>query len=507
MVDTNKNLIRRHLRGKKQIDSLLGAIDIIEEIGEGGNAIVYNAKFGIKEIALKLLAEDVQSNSSKYKRFITEFKEIIQLTETQAVVPIYYYGHLSVEELQFPYILMKKYPYTLKKWTNQNQITTFNELKPVLSPLFRVVSVIHHRGIVHRDLKPENILVDKDDNMVLADFGISWFDPELYERHVHTKKDDRMANINFSAPEQFQKGSTPHPTMDIFALGQLITWLITGDVTRGDRIPLNSINESFGVIEPIVRKMLSRNPQDRPQSIEEVVSELKENINEKSKQNDRNKEISFVTKNLEIFNDVLRFCFPGKRRTFEITDNLKFDRLLTQLNEVSDKIQLWWTQGSSNMPIEKFEKLNDKTWLIDYTEIQIEKIWVTKDNYSYDHQYIILKTKAMANFDVYDEQNAMYREEAAWFMDRYITREEYDDGVADINGESVWLEGKAELRVRNLQPQYYFIATNSHPILLDENDSIVSRIYEKLIEFDTLEDEDIKILGKLGRHRISIMLS
>ena len=47
-----------------------------------------------------------------------------------------------------------------------------------------------------------------------------------------------MANFDFSAPEQFQKENTPHCTMDIFALGQIITWIITGSVARGDRNPL-----------------------------------------------------------------------------------------------------------------------------------------------------------------------------------------------------------------------------------------------------------------------------
>lgn len=112
----------------------------------------------------------------------------------------------------------------------------------------------------------------------------------------------------------------------------------------------------------------------------------------------------------------------------------------------------------------------------------------------------------MPNFDIY-EGEASFREEAAWFLDRYITREEYDDGVTEINGETIWLEGRAELRVRNLQPQYYFITTSSHPIGLLENDSAVALVYRKLIQTDVLESEDIEQLTRLKKHRIAVMMS
>ena len=84
-------------------------------------------------------------NSTKYRRFLTEFKEIVQLAETRAVVPIYYYGHLTIEGKQFPYILMKKYPYTLKSWLNTVEINNFDTLRPILYNLFKIVSVIHKK--------------------------------------------------------------------------------------------------------------------------------------------------------------------------------------------------------------------------------------------------------------------------------------------------------------------------------------------------------------------------
>lgn len=493
------------MKKERGISSPLGYIEVNEAIGEGGNAIVYNAQFGQNQVALKVLAE--QKNSSKYERFVTEFREIVQLSDTKAVVPIYFFGQIEIGDFTFPYILMKKYPYTLKDWKGSKQFSNFNDLERTLKNLLNILSVIHERNIVHRDLKPENILVDENGEMVLADFGISWFDPEFYERLVHTKKSDRMANYDFSAPEQFEKNSQPHLTMDIFSLGQIITWLITGGVARGNRTPLTNHDKSFVIIEPIISKMLSRSPKERPQSIEDVRVMLGQKINEFKGHEKRQREIKFVTNNLEEFDEVLLFCFPGKRGLIEIEEKEKIEKVLKQLNTIVNKIALWWNQGTANSDIKKFERINDDTWLMDHTEIQIEKLWVLKNNYSIDHQFILIKTKAMPTFEIYEKNDALRWEEAAWFLDRYISREEYDDGFADIDGISVPIEGKAHLRVRNLRAEYYFIASSSNPVQLPFNDSIVTEVYEKLIEVNELEKEDIEKLTKLRRHEISIMLN
>jgi serine/threonine protein kinase len=503
-VQEMKKIITTSFGNENVLTSELGAILLKEKIGEGGNALVYNAEFGKNEVALKVLAEKV--DSSKYHRFITEFREIVQLADTKAVVPIYFFGHLEVEEQRFPYILMKKYPYTFKTWSRKNPVQNYETLKKTLINLLDIVSIIHKNGIVHRDLKPENILVTENGEMVLADFGISWFDPEIYERFVHTKKGDRMANFDFSAPEQFEKNSHPHPTMDLFAIGQIITWYITGGVARGNRTPLTLVDSSYSLIEPVISKMLNRNPENRPQSVDEVYELLHKTTQEKDDNEKLNKEIASVIGELRKFNDVLLFCFPGKRGLVETEDKVKINTIIFEINKLIEETDLWWTQGRSNMPIQsKIDKISEDTWIMDNTEMKIEKVWALKSSSSIDHQFFIFKTKAMPSFEIYGEDNIFNREEAAWFNDRYISREEYDDGVAEIDGESVWLNNEAQLRVRNLQEEYYFIGTQSHPILLTENDEVVNKVYEKLIETGSLIQTDIQIMSKLKRHQISIL--
>lgn len=61
---------------------------------------------------------------------------------------------------------------------------------------------VHKRGIVHRDLKPQNILLDAKLNIIITDFGIAYYNPEIFEITGHTMSSERLANFEFSAPEQ-----------------------------------------------------------------------------------------------------------------------------------------------------------------------------------------------------------------------------------------------------------------------------------------------------------------
>jgi serine/threonine protein kinase len=506
MADKDKKVIRDALKDNENIESQIGLIRVKKGIGEGGNALVFNADFGTNEVAVKVLSEDVESNSSKYRRFLTEFREIVQLADTNAVVPIFYFGHLLASDKSYPYILMKKFPFTLKSRLKEHPINGTEEVYSIMKNLLNIVEVIHNHNIIHRDLKPENILIDESGKMVLADFGISWFDPEFFERLAHTEKGERLANYAFSAPEQFIKGNTPHFTMDIFAVAQIITWIITGDVARGDRKSLTEVAPAYANIEPAVKKMLNNNPEERPQTIAEVkkiLLETKQELDESRKFNEESRE---VVKNLRVFNDIILYSFPGKRGLIETNDAKKINKVFSKLEEVKEDINLWWTRGHSNCPIGKnLFKLNEDTWVMDHIEIQIEKLWAFHSSHSLDHQFIIIKTKPMQPFGIYGDSVYKY-EEAAWFKDRYITREEYDDGATEIDGETVWTEQQAELRVRDLVPEFYFIATGIHPIHLIANDAVVEAVYEKLKEGKELDEEDIKKLTRLKRHEMSRLM-
>ena len=77
--------------------------------------------------------------------------------------------------------------------------------------------------IIHRDIKPQNIIIDADDKAWLIDFGIS------REYDASAAKDTRyFGTVDFAPPEQYGFSQTDNRT-DIFSLGVLLGWLLTGE--------------------------------------------------------------------------------------------------------------------------------------------------------------------------------------------------------------------------------------------------------------------------------------
>ena|SRR5918998_1501547 len=95
-VDATKRAIRNHLKASLGLQTPLGALKVSKGIGEGANALVFSAKWGQGDVAAKFLAEDcsggLSNASGRYKRFVDEFRELVQLSASGAVVSMYHFG-------------------------------------------------------------------------------------------------------------------------------------------------------------------------------------------------------------------------------------------------------------------------------------------------------------------------------------------------------------------------------------------------------------------------------
>ncbi|MGG1518746.1 serine/threonine-protein kinase [Paenibacillus oryzisoli] len=500
-VDQIKNVIREHFKKSNVIPNILGEIVVSSGIGQGGNALVFEAKWGNNPVALKVLAEDCsQSITTRTKRFFTEVREIIQLSDTSAVVPIYHFDFIEINDLKLPYMIMRFYPYTLKSWLEVNPIDNLEELLPIMIQLMNCINVIHSNNIIHRDLKPENILMSENGKLVLGDFGIAWFDPEHYERITKTTTGERLANYAFSPPEQFEKRPIVKSTNDIYAFGQIIQWIITGETHKGTgRHTLASVDSSLAPIDSIINSMLQQDPLKRPQTIGEVKMQLEESLKPK-----RKNEYETVYNDLQKFNAILREAFPGTRGIFNVNQAEKIELVLSLLSANVGDINLWWTQGYSNSAIPEIKKLPNGLWLIEGEESDVEEIWINK-THSYNRDFILLKTRPMQPFGLYNNLLEDEYEEAGLHNGVYIKRSEFDDGFAIIDGKSVKLDASTELRTRHLVTEYKFIITNSHSLALIENDEITDTVYEGIKQFPQKTDQLLAKLNKTKIHPVSAM--
>lgn len=254
------------------INTKFGQItDIKKQIGQGGNSIVCFGNLNGEEVAIKIL---IKYDSDKRNRFYLEYFNIIKSIQNyNGIIQQYFLDEMIIEDNVYPYIIMKKYKSQLEYNPNIKVDELFRFIFNLLEPL----KYIHSLGIIHRDLKPQNILIDDNKKIYIADFGIAYFDPTEFALTGHTVKHDRLANFDFSAPEQRKADYTPCPSTDIYALGQLIQWSVYGETHKGTNRKLlyNKINSpKIKKLDKIVNKCLSNSPDDRYSTIEELEKDI-----------------------------------------------------------------------------------------------------------------------------------------------------------------------------------------------------------------------------------------
>jgi hypothetical protein len=119
--------------------------------------------------------------------------------------------------------------------------------------------------IIHRDIKPQNIILDDRGKVTLIDFGISRvYNAALQEDTVY------LGTRHFAAPEQYGFAQTDRRT-DIFSLGVLLAWLVTGKLAIKDAEAALADHP----LKKIILKCTAFDPKDRYQNAAQVRDALK----------------------------------------------------------------------------------------------------------------------------------------------------------------------------------------------------------------------------------------
>ncbi len=157
----------------------------------------------------------------------------------------------------------------------------------------------------------------------------------------------------------------------------------------------------------------------------------------------------------------------------------------------------WWRSG--DLHIDNFRRIDDSTVIMDFEELNIEEIAAINPG-SYYQCFVYVKVAPSEPSGLYDysyiEESVNYwgyaREEFAIYKDKFITRAEYDDNAAVIDGSPVDLNGEAELRVRYLTPYNFIIAPHNSPInnsgFDKKRDEILNEMLQGKCEINKLVD-------------------
>ena len=228
-----------------QIDSddLYSQYAIQGKVGVGGMGVVYLARDRRlnRHVAIKRLNQQSQRSESLKRRFLQEAKAVAALSHNN-IVHIYSLG----EDEEGPYIVMEYIegppaegeradgapppPLSLEQRVRRDGRMTCDEAIDLIIKIARAVSYAHSCGIIHRDLKPANILLDKSDEPKIVDFGLARL--ATTEESQLTVPGEKLLSLGYGAPEQESDASISDERADVYGLGALLFFAITGQNPR-----------------------------------------------------------------------------------------------------------------------------------------------------------------------------------------------------------------------------------------------------------------------------------
>lgn len=251
---------------------------ILGVVGQGGSGVVYKTTDGSVEYAVKCLHANL-ARGEKLKRFGNELR-FCERNSHPNIIHILDHGSVISSGMKMPFYIMPLYPRTLRELMDTG--IKHEEFLPLFSRVLDGVEAAHLMRVWHRDLKPENILCDEAcTSVVVADFGIAHFEEDELYTAVETRNGDRLANFQYAAPEQRDRGRQVDLRADIFALGLILNEVFTGEVLQGSGYKtIASVAPDFAYLDDLVGTMVRQSPLDRPGTVGAIKGELRKRGNE-----------------------------------------------------------------------------------------------------------------------------------------------------------------------------------------------------------------------------------
>jgi len=267
----------------------LGQYTLEQKLGEGGMGVVYRASHAMlrRPTAIKLLLPD-RAGKDALTRFEREVRRTAMLTHPNTVT-VFDYGRTT--DGVFYYAMELLEGASLEEIVEVDGPQPEERVIHLLEQVAASLAEAHDAGLIHRDVKPGNIMVvDRGgipDLVKVVDFGLvkdvglpaageSTFEPAL------TLADTIHGTPLYIAPETMIAPDTVDARTDLYALGAVGYWLLTGThVFSGKSIlevcthHLHSVPDPPSTrlgarvtpdLEAVLLACLAKRPEDRPAS-------------------------------------------------------------------------------------------------------------------------------------------------------------------------------------------------------------------------------------------------
>jgi len=259
-----------------------GRYQIIEELGRGGMGVVYKAVDNKlkRTVALKFLPFEWTYDAQAKERFVRE---------AQAAAALDHPNICTVHEIDEAegrmFISMAFIEGESLKTRIERGPLKIDEALGLGMQVAEGLREAHKKGVIHRDIKSANVMVTESGQAKIMDFGLA----RVRGSTLLTKEGMTMGTIAYMSPEQARGEAVDHRS-DIWSLGVVLYEMLAGRLPfRGEHDqavvyailkappkPLSAERPEIPAsIEHVVGKALEKKPDQRYQSVEELIDDLR----------------------------------------------------------------------------------------------------------------------------------------------------------------------------------------------------------------------------------------
>jgi serine/threonine-protein kinase len=278
----------------------MGSYELTEPLGQGGMGQVWKAKHQMlsRPAAVKLIRpEALDTDQDKARELMTRFQDEAQATaalRSAHTVEVYDFG--ISRDGSFYYVMELLDGIDMDQLVETYGPLSANRVIYLLEQVCHSLHEAHLAGLVHRDIKPANVFVCRHgaelDFVKVLDFGLV--------RAVRTSMDELEQSLTqegallgtpaFMPPEMVLGEGELDGRADIYALGCVAYWLLTGTLVFAAKTPLEAVvmhakeppeppsaRTELAIPEALERLVLSclaKRPEDRPASAEALRHQL-----------------------------------------------------------------------------------------------------------------------------------------------------------------------------------------------------------------------------------------
>jgi serine/threonine protein kinase len=270
----------------------VGPYVIEASLGHGGMGVVYLAEDTRldRKVAIKALAHHLGRDQRSRERLRREAKAAAALSHP-GIATVF-----ALEEFDDQLYIVYEYADgpTLREEMEAGPVATETLLGTALA-VGRALQAAHDLGIVHRDLKPENIIRTRDGGIKILDFGLASLPQSPLAQADSGSGEIRLTlpgmllgTPSYMSPEQL-KGRDVDFRSDLFSFGVVLYEMASGTHPFEGADPASTIARILEVeprrlddelrtnlpeIEPLLRRLLSKAPEDRYRNTAELVADL-----------------------------------------------------------------------------------------------------------------------------------------------------------------------------------------------------------------------------------------